>query len=346
MQEFIAERNNGTTTTTAVDQALMKTFKDASAIDLAIQAGIVNEGEIISTIEDDRPHSLPIDQLREMQEEIRELQEDLGHIDDALPSDVSSENLIASINSVLGVVDSLDVPMSGGAGKYIKAIEETNGKISATEEAFDTTVTQNSTKGVSSGAVYTAIADVSSGSASSLAAAIQALDVAEAGGTNKYIKAISETDGKISATEGTVDTTVTASSDNLITSGAVNSALAASETALQGNINIVSSKISSTASASDKVPAMSEVTSAISAAIGTEVTNRDTAISTAVGNEATARDTAITNAINALDVSDTAEANKYVSAVSETNGKISVTRASLPAIATFTLSGTDLIITY
>ena len=65
-----------------------------------------------------------------------------------------------------------------------------------------------------------------------------------------------------------------------------------------------------------------------------------------ISAEATARGTAITNAINALDVTDAAEANKYVSAVSETDGKISVTRTSLPTIATFTLSGTDLIITY
>ena len=327
MQEFIVERNNGTDTTTAVDQALMKTFKDADSINLAIQAGIVKEGEIVATVDDDHPNKLPTDQLREMQEEIRALQEDLGHIDDALPSDISSDNLIASINAVLGVVESLDVGMSGGAGKYIKAISETDGKIVPIEETLDTTVTQGSSIAPTSGAVYTAISNASSGASSSLAAAIQALDVAEVGGTNKYIKAISETDGKISATEGTVDTVVTANSTNLITSGAVNSALTSSETTLQGNINTLSAKISSTASSSDKVPAMSEVTTAISA-------------------EATARGTAITNAINALDVTDAAEANKYVSAVSETDGKISVTRTSLPTIATFTLSGTDLIITY
>ena len=362
MQEFIVERNNGTDTTTAVDQALMKTFKDASAIDLAIQAGIVNEGEIVATVDDDHPNKLPTDQLREMQEEIRALQEDLGHIDDALPSDISSDNLIASINAVLGVIEGLDVPTSGGAGKYIKAISETDGKIIPVEETLDTTVTQGSSVAPTSGAVYTAIDNASSGASSSLAAAIQALDVAETGGTNKYIKAISETDGKISATEGTVDTVVTLNSGNLITSGAVNSALSASETTLQGNINAVSAKISSTASSSDKCPAASEVTSEINTATGaindkisstasstdkvpamSEVTS---AISTAVGNEATARDTAITNAINALDVSDSAVANQYVSQVSETNGKISVTRTSLPTIATFTLSGTDLIITY
>lgn len=41
---------------------------------------------------------------------------------------------------------------------------------------------------------------------------------------------------------------------------------------------------------------------------------------------------AIANAINELDVADTAEAGKYVSAVSEVDGKIVVTRAELPAI--------------
>lgn len=103
--------------------------------------------------------------------------------------------------------------------------------------------------------------------------AINALDVASAGGAGKYISAISETNGKISATATTMDTAPTASSTNAVTSGGVK---------------------------------------------------------TAIDNEATARNTAITNAINALDVTDTAVSGKYVSAVSETNGKISVTRADLP----------------
>lgn len=47
---------------------------------------------------------------------------------------------------------------------------------------------------------------------------------------------------------------------------------------------------------------------------------------------AKATSTDITNAINALDVSDTAVANKFVTQVSETNGKISVSRAQ-PTIA-------------
>ena len=288
MQEFIAERNNGTVTTTAVDQALMKTFKDASAIDLAIQAGIVNEGEIVSTIEDDRPHTLPIDQLRDLQEDVRHLQEEQGSIEELIPESASTSDLLATIGQVLTAIQSLDVASAGGTGKYIKAIEENNGKISATEETFDTVVTQNSTKGVSSGAVYTAIANASSGGSDKISPnatssnrcpaasevtseissaisdeatardaaignaisaevsnrndaistaittevdnrntaitnaittevsnrntaitnAINGLDVAAVGGDGKFIKAISQTDGKISATEGTLSMTL------------------------------------------------------------------------------------------------------------------------------------------
>ena len=373
MTEYSIKRQNGSDTISKVNQSLEKVFTSIAAVEEAIANGEMKDGELFSTIDDSHPNRTMDETIREMQIEVDHLMENIGQIDTLLPPDVSTENLIASVNEVLGFIAGLDTSAVGGSGKYIKSISQTDGIISATEETFDTTVTQNSGVGVTSGAVYTAISNLSTSLNNLISAlddrlkstvassdkaipeseidtkitnAVNALDVAESGGTNKYIKAISEADGKISATEGTVDTVVTLNSDNLITSGAVNSALAASETALQGNINAVSAKISSTASSSDKVPATSEVTSAISTAIGTEVTNRDTAISTAVGNEATARDTAITNAINALDVSDAAVANQYVSQVSETNGKISVTRASLPTIATFTLSGTDLIITY
>ena len=214
MQAFTLLRNNGVNTTTAIDQSLMKTFADTSALDLACQGGIVNEGEIVATVDDDHANVLPTDQLREMQEEIRALQRESSGIEELLPPDVSTENLIASINEVKQAINELDVSVAGGAGKYIKAISETNGKISATEQALDTTITSGSTVAPTSDAVYNAIDT-----------AVKALDVASVGGTNKYISAIEETDGKISATAGTIDTTVTTSSDNLITSGAVKTAL-------------------------------------------------------------------------------------------------------------------------
>lgn len=55
--------------------------------------------------------------------------------------------------------------------------------------------------------------------------AINALNVSGVGGSGKYIAGISETDGKINATEGTIDDTVTEESGNPVTSGAVASAL-------------------------------------------------------------------------------------------------------------------------
>ena len=58
---------------------------------------------------------------------------------------------------------------------------------------------------------------------------------------------------------------------------------------------------------------------------------------------------AVANAVNALDVTDAAVANKYVSQVTETNGKITVTRAALPVVSvtsgatngTVAVNGTD-----
>lgn len=70
--------------------------------------------------------------------------------------------------------------------------------------------------------IYSAVEDVA-GLVS--AAAINALDVNEVGGSGKYITAISQTDGSISASAGTADTTVTSASTNLVTSGAVYTAV-------------------------------------------------------------------------------------------------------------------------
>ena len=67
-----------------------------------------------------------------------------------------------------------------------------------------------------------------------------------------------------------------------------------------------------------------------------EVKNRVAAMTTEVND----RNTAITNAINALDVTDTAVANQYVSAVVETDGKISVSRTDLPTLLSGSTPGT------
>lgn len=56
---------------------------------------------------------------------------------------------------------------------------------------------------------------------SDIATAIEALDANQAGGNGKYIKAISETDGVIETEVGTIDSVVTASSNNPVSSDAV-----------------------------------------------------------------------------------------------------------------------------
>ena len=71
-----------------------------------------------------------------------------------------------------------------------------------------------------------------------VAAAIGGLDVSSVGGDGKYISAISETDGKISATATTMDTTPTAGSTNPVTSGGIKTALEV----LQSNIDTADAK--------------------------------------------------------------------------------------------------------
>lgn len=65
-----------------------------------------------------------------------------------------------------------------------------------------------------------------------VAAAIGTLDVAEQGGDGKYIKSISETDGKIAVVVETMDTAPTDGSVKAVTSGGVQAALAGKQAAL------------------------------------------------------------------------------------------------------------------
>lgn len=68
------------------------------------------------------------------------------------------------------------------------------------------------------------------------------------------------------------------------------------------------------------------------AKIAAEVAARtaaDEALDGKIAGEVTARNEAISAAIKTLDVTDTAETHKFVTAVSETDGKITVTRSAL-----------------
>ena len=69
------------------------------------------------------------------------------------------------------------------------------------------------------------------------------------------------------------------------------------------------------------------------AVTGANVSAQIASLASSIKSASTSANSAITDAINKLDVTDTAEDGKYVSAVSETDGKITVTRADLPTLS-------------
>ena len=66
---------------------------------------------------------------------------------------------------------------------------------------------------------------------------------------------------------------------------------------------------------------------------GANVSDQIASLAKSIKDASTSANSAITDAINKLDVTDTAVNGKYVSAVSETDGKITVTRADLPTLS-------------
>ena len=173
-----------------------------------------------------------------------------------------------------------------------------------------------------------------------IAAAINALDVTSTGGAAKYISAISETNGKISATATNMDTTPTASSTNAVTSGGVKSALdgKASSTHTHGNITnggaLQTTDI--TVASGDKlvVTDSSDSSKIARASVSFDGSTTTTALTPKGTFESFAKAADITSAIQALDVSSVGGAGKYISAISETDGKISATATAMDTTPT------------
>lgn len=126
-------------------------------------------------------------------------------------------------------------------GTYVAIIYvDAEGNVLSQGATPTATISSGNNQPAQSGAVAGAISTEVTNRNSAIETAINALDVAEAGGTGKYIKAISETDGKINATEGTIDSSVTNNSTNPVTSGAVYTAIMdyIKRLDLSGDINI------------------------------------------------------------------------------------------------------------
>ena len=86
------------------------------------------------------------------------------------------------------------------AGDYVTSVTQTDGKVTVTR-AHKGEVTDGNTGLVDGGTVHSFVT-------SHVAKAIQALDVDPVGGDGKFLSAISEADGKISATVKTLDATI------------------------------------------------------------------------------------------------------------------------------------------
>lgn len=70
----------------------------------------------------------------------------------------ASTNKGATVATVTNAINALDVPSVGGDGKYISAISETDGKISATATSLATAPVSGSAVAITAGGVYTALA--------------------------------------------------------------------------------------------------------------------------------------------------------------------------------------------
>ena len=99
----------------------------------------------------------------------------------------------------------------------------------------------------------------------------------------------------------------------------------------QINAAITALKIGDYAKAADLTAAVTRITTAEGkiTAVETKAANNATAITTLNGTGAGSVAKTVSDAIGALDVTDTAVANQFVTAVSETDGKIAVTRSAI-----------------
>ena len=115
-----------------------------------------------------------------------------------------------------GTLQTNDITIANG-DKLVVTDSSDSSKVARASIAFDGSTT---TKALTPKGTFEAFAK-----SGDITTAIQALDVSSVGGDGKYISAISETDGKISAAATTMDTTPTANSTKAVTSGGIKTAL-------------------------------------------------------------------------------------------------------------------------
>jgi len=150
-----------------------------------------------------------------------------GALTEKTPAEVRTHISAAAISHThgniqnTGALQTNDVTAASGDKLVVTDSSDSN-KVARTSITFDGSTTTTALTPKGTWEAFAKSADIT--------AAIQALDAAETGGTGKYIKAISETDGVISATAVTMDSTPTSGhTDTTVTSAGIYTALSGKE---------------------------------------------------------------------------------------------------------------------
>ena len=199
----------------------------------------------------------------------------------------------------------LDVPTTGGETKYICSISQTNGVISAEQKDFDNSVDDR---------IFTLL---NRGSLTDQSFVIQKITEAVGKITSFEYKIVASLPSTSEGKKGTIYLVAHSGSTNQ------NSYDEYIFLPAEGSTAARYEKIGTTDIDLTPYAKKTEIPKKVS-----QLTNdSDFETKTNVGSR-------ITAAINNLDKSDTAETGKYVSAVSQKDGVITVTRANLPAVGT------------
>lgn len=199
----------------------------------------------------------------------------------------------------------LDVPTTGGETKYICSISQTNGEISAKEKDFDNSVDDR---------IMTLL---NQGSLADRSFVMERIENAVGKITSFEYKVVDSLPATSEGKKGTIYLVAHNGSTNQ------NSYDEYIFLPAEGNTAARYEKIGTTDIDLTPYAKKTEIPTKVS-----QLTNdSDFETKTNVGSR-------ITTAINNLDKTDTAETGKYVSAVSQKDGVITVTRANLPAVGT------------
>ena len=209
----------------------------------------------------------------------------------------------------------------GGNGFYISTLSQTDGQVSATAVQMDSLPTENSDNAVTSGGVYSAIDS-----------AVKGLKSPDSAVANQFVTSVDEADGIITVTRAQptianisgLQDALNSKQNNLTFEGTYNS-----ETNPVATVTSVTSRLnaldlaSQGGAAGDYVSQISQTDGQVSVTVSSTADTVDPAGKVPVNG--TAVNAAITSAIAGLDVSDISGfgASKTLSALSETDGKIS-----------------------